>query len=92
MSINGYDSGPAAVNCGVPQGLVLGSLLFLLYINDLNQAIKFWKVHHFPDDTNLFCLGNSIKKLNKLVNAELQHPVNWLNVNKKYFICQQIFK
>ena len=54
VSINGYDSGLAAVNCGVPQGSVLGPLLFLLYINDLNQAIKFCKVHHFADDTNSY--------------------------------------
>ena len=53
--------------CGVPQGSVVGLLLFLLYINYLNQAIKFCKVHHFADDTNLLHLSNSIKKLNKLV-------------------------
>ena len=82
VSINGYDSGFAAINCGVPQESVLGPLLFLLYINDLNQAIKFCKVHHFADDTNLLCLSNSIKKLNKLVNADLKHLVNWLNANK----------
>ena len=58
VSINGYDSGLPTINCGVSQGSVLGLLLFLLYINDLNQAIKFCKVHHFVDDTNLSCLGN----------------------------------
>ena len=61
---------------------VLGPHLFLLYINDLNQAINFCKVHHFADDTNLLCQSNSIKKLNKLVNADLKHQGNWLNANK----------
>ena len=69
-------------NCGIPQASVLGSFLFLSYINDLNQAIKFCKVYHFADDTNLLYLSNSIKKLNKLVNADVKHLVNWLNVNK----------
>ena len=82
VSINGYESGLIAINCGVPQGSVLGPLLFLLYINDLNQAIKFCKVHHFADDTNIVCLSNSIKKLNELVTADLKHLLNWLNANK----------
>ena len=58
---NGYETGLAAINCGVPQGSVLGSLLFSLYINDLNQVITFCKVCHFANDTNLICLSNSIK-------------------------------
>ena len=82
VSINGYDSYLAVINCGVPQGSVLGPLLFLLYINDVNQAVKFCNVHHFADDTNLLCHSNSIKKLNKLVKADLKHLVNWLNANK----------
>ena len=82
VSINGFDSGLTNINCGVPQGFFLGPLLISLYINDLNQAIKFCKVRHFADDTNLLCLSNSIKKMNKPVNADLKHLVNWLNANK----------
>ena len=70
VSINGYDSGLATINCDVPQGSVLGHLLFLSYINDLNQVIKFCKVHRFADDTNLLYLSNSFKKLSKLVSAD----------------------
>ena len=82
VSINSFDSCLAAINCGVRHGSVLGPLLFSLYMNDLNQAIKFCKVHHFADDTNLLCMSNSINKLNKLVDADLKHLVNRLNVNK----------
>ena len=53
--INGYESGLATINCGVSQGSVLGPLLFLLYINNLNKAIEYRKVHRFADDTNLLC-------------------------------------
>ena len=82
ISINGYESGVAATNCGVSQGSVLGFILFLLNVNDINQAKIFCKVHHFADDTNLLGLRNSIKKLSKLVSADLKHLVNWLNANK----------
>ena len=58
------------MNCGIPHGSVLGILLFLLYINDLNQAIQLCMVQHFADHTNLLCLSNSVKNLNKLVNPE----------------------
>ena len=67
---------------GVPQGSVLGPLLFLLYINDLNLAIKYCKVYHFADDTNLLYTNNSIKKLNKMLNKDLKNLTNWLNANK----------
>ena len=53
VSINGYSSECVSMPIGVPQVSVLGPLLFLLYINDLNLAIKYCKVHHFADDTNL---------------------------------------
>ena len=67
---------------GFVQGPVLGPLLFLLYINDLNLAIKHCKVHHFVDDRNLLYTNNSIKKLNKMLKKDLKNLTNWLNANK----------
>ena len=72
VSINGFDSGITTKNCGVSQGSVLGPFLFLLYVNDLNQAIKFYKVHHFADGTNLLCLSNSIKKTEQTIQCRLK--------------------
>ena len=50
----------------------------LLYINDLTQAIKLFKVHDFADDTNLLHSDKS----KKFVNIDLKNLVNWLNANK----------
>ena len=60
--------------------MFLGPLLFLIYINDLNQAITFCKIHHFADDTNLLHFNKSVAKLNKLVNLDMKNV--WLNANK----------
>ena len=85
LSINGYSSECVSMAIGVPQGSVLGPLLFLLYINDLNLAVKHCKVHHFADDTNLLYTNNSIKKLNTFLNKDLKNLTNWLNANKITF-------
>ena len=85
LSINGYSSECVSMPIGVSQGSVLGPLLFLLYINDLNLAVKHCKVHHFADDTNLLYTNNSIKKLNTFLNKDLKNLTNWLNANKITF-------
>ena len=82
VSISGFDSILKTILHGVPQGSVLGALLFLLYINDLHNAIKFCMVHHFADDTNLLIYDNSLKSLQKKVNIDLKFLCHWLNANK----------
>ena len=60
VSINGHVLNKASIKFGVPQSSVLGLLLFLIYIIDLNQAINFCKIHHFADDTNLAHFSKSV--------------------------------
>ena len=67
----------------------LRPLLFLFYINDLRTAIKFSKVNHFADDTNLLYTHNSVKKINNLVNFGLKDLPNFLNASK---ISQNVSK
>ena len=57
----------------VPQVPVLGPLLFLHYINDLNKSIIHSSAHHFSDDTNLLLVDKSLKKINKFVNHDSKH-------------------
>ena len=81
VSINGFNFNHAMQNREVPQESVLGPIPFLLYINDLTHVIKCYKVYHFEDDTNLLRFNSSIRKLNRLVNLDMEHLPVWLNAN-----------
>ena len=62
-SVNKSESGKRELKYGVPQGSVLGPLLVILFINDLQKSIKFSIVHHFADNTNVLLVEKSLKKL-----------------------------
>ncbi|MCH2406071.1 MAG: reverse transcriptase family protein, partial [Nitrosopumilus sp.] len=83
VSILGFESDTKNINHGVPQGSVLGPLLFLLYINDLH------KVYHFADDTNLLNISKSPKQLQKQINIDLKFLYKWLLANKISLNCSK---
>ena len=70
------------VKCGVPQGSILGSLLFLVFVNDLSNSTKVLHPVLFADDTNLFCSDNNIRTLFETANQELSQINDWFLANK----------
>ena len=65
VSIGDYSSSTQVIQTGISQGSVLGPLLFLLYINDLNKCIKNSTTYHFAGDTNILLSNESLELLAK---------------------------
>jgi len=79
---NGSLSTIRLIKHGVPQGSILGPLLFLLFINDLPNASQLLHFLLFADDTNIFASHKSYDYLIQLMNQELVHVNNWFVANK----------
>ena len=67
---------------GVPQGSILGPLLFTIYVNDLQWSVKNAKHVLYADDTTLYVVGSDLGELCNLMNKELCNLSEWFKANK----------
>ena len=82
VKINGKLSNKELITCGVPQGGILGPVLFLIYINDIKNSSNILNFFLFADDTSTYLTGNNAKEIKATYNCELKKVLCWLNANK----------
>ncbi len=82
VSFNGVDSGWDELTCEVPQGSVLGPLLFLICVNDLPNRLKLLQVIFFANDITVYVSPESLPHLIKTIKQELVILSDWFKSNK----------
>ena len=82
VSNNGYSFSLCDITSGAPQGSVLGPLLCLIYINDLQNATSLLSFYLFADDTNFYLETDDLDSLTRVINKELCKVKSWLDCNK----------
>ena len=80
--ISDFKSNTKEIKFGVPQGSVLGPLLFIIYINDLPNALIYSDPFIFADDTAIVYSNAKLKSIKKRINIDLKLLMKWLNANK----------
>ena len=80
--LNGAESDIGDIDIGIPQGSCLGPLLFILYINDLPQAIKQSTISMYADDTSLCYQSSNMTQLIEAINMDLKELDTLLQGNK----------
>ena len=80
--INGECSRPLGVTRGIPQGSCLGPLLFIIYLNDFEECLKFSSASMYADDTHTTIVSEDNNKLTQMMNEELENFSEWMRINK----------
>ena len=82
VSIDDVNSPISHINCGVPQGSILGPLLFLIYVNDIINSSPILSFVLFADDTNILLSHNNLREIKNIMNLELINVSSWFKSNK----------
>jgi len=85
VDYNGVQSSLLHILTGVPQGSILGPLLFLIYINDIINVSKFLHLILFAHDTNIFLHHSDLNILQSMSNVELDKLSGWFKSNRLFF-------
>ena len=87
--VNNELSAESVITCGVPQGSLLGPLLFIIYINDLVDSVKTCKIQLYADDTVLYFSHRSSHIIQQTLQTELENVNKWMSRNKLTVNCQK---
>ena len=81
ICVNGVISEPQPILFGVPQGSVLGPLLFIMYINDLPLSIRHCDIELYAEDTLLYFASNDTNTIEAKMTSDLENVIQWLHSN-----------
>ena len=81
-TVNGNESTASYVKHGVPQGSILGPLLFILYLNDLPRVVKHCKISLYADDTCVYIASKDPQQLEEMLNEDLSSMCKWFSHNE----------
>ena len=81
VSVNGTDSDMAIMRYRVPQGSILGPLLFIIYVNDIPEIARYAKFILYADDANIILTADSIDQINSQLIRLSKNLVEWVNAN-----------